>query len=380
MPEPLRVLYCVPIGERGGVERFLEDVIVRHDPDRVKPAVLAFAGGRWLRELAARDVKVYCLEGMHMRQPWRVFRRVDEILKKERIDMVHSAYSWCHGLSSPAAVWNGCKRVWFHHGPMSSSTWQGATPLFPADLVLVNSNFLGQMLKRTLYVAKKTAVMPYGIEASRLQPDGGRRAAFRKQWGLEEQDVAVGIVGFIDHWKGQDVFLDAIRQLRERAPRLRAFVVGGPRGGVVAEVCEQFQDKLKTFVKEHGLEDVVAFTGHVDVREGALDGLDIFVHASTQPEPFGMEILEAAGAQDRWTLPVSESNFGFHLLGTCRMGKDPKTAVIDTDHRTHDVPNLFLCDGSSFVTSGRGQPTETIYTLAFRASDRITALARKNEI
>ena len=293
MPEPLRVLYCVPIGERGGVERFLEDVIVRHDPDRVKPAVLAFAAGGWLAELAARGVTVYCLEGMHMRQPWRVFRKVDEILKKEQIDMVHSAYSWCHGLSSPAAVWNGCKRIWFHHGPMSSSTWQGAMPLFPADLVLVNSNFLGQMLKRTLYVAKKTAVMPYGIEASRLQPDSARRAAFRKQWGLGEQDVAVGIVGFIDHWKGQDVFLEAVRNLRDRAPRLRAFVVGGPRGGVVAEVCQQFQDKLKNFVKEHGLENVVAFTGHVDVREGALDGLDIFVHASTQPEPFGMVILEA---------------------------------------------------------------------------------------
>ena len=94
----------------------------------------------------------------------------------------------------------------------------------------------------------------------------------------------------------------------------------------------------------------------------------------------GMEILEAAGAQDRWTYPVEESTFGFHLLGTCRMGKDAKASVIDIDHRTHDVPNLFLCDGSSFVTSGRGQPTETIQALAFRAGDRIAALAKKNEI
>ena len=94
----------------------------------------------------------------------------------------------------------------------------------------------------------------------------------------------------------------------------------------------------------------------------------------------GMEILEAAGAQDRWKAPVEESTFGFHLLGTCRMGNDPKSSVVDIDHRTHDVSNLFLCDGSSFVTSGRGQPTETISALAFRAADRITALAKKNEI
>ena len=77
---------------------------------------------------------------------------------------------------------------------------------------------------------------------------------------------------------------------------------------------------------------------------------------------------------------MEESTIGFHLLGTCRMGNDPKSSVINSDHRTHDVANLFLCDGSSFVTSGRGQPTETIQALAFRASDRITALAKKGEI
>jgi choline dehydrogenase-like flavoprotein len=93
-----------------------------------------------------------------------------------------------------------------------------------------------------------------------------------------------------------------------------------------------------------------------------------------------MELLEAAGAQDKWAYPIDEQNFGVHLLGTCRMGNDPKNSVIDADHRTHDVPNLFLCDGSSFVTSGRGQPTETIQTLSFRAADRITMLAKKNEI
>ena len=93
-----------------------------------------------------------------------------------------------------------------------------------------------------------------------------------------------------------------------------------------------------------------------------------------------MEILEAAGAQNSWRYPITESNFAVHLLGTCRMGNDAKSSVINADHRTHDVPNLFLCDGSSFVTSGRGQPTETIQALAFRASDRITALAKKGEV
>jgi choline dehydrogenase-like flavoprotein len=93
-----------------------------------------------------------------------------------------------------------------------------------------------------------------------------------------------------------------------------------------------------------------------------------------------MDILEAAGALQRWSFPVEEQTSGVHLLGTCRMGNDPKSSVINSDHRTHDVANLFLCDGSSFVTSGRGQPTETVQTLAFRAADRITALAKTGAI
>ena len=93
-----------------------------------------------------------------------------------------------------------------------------------------------------------------------------------------------------------------------------------------------------------------------------------------------LEILDAAGAEKKWAHPVSEQQFAVHLLGTCRMGNDPETSVINPDHRTHDVKNLFLCDGSSLVSSGRGQPTMTIQALAYRAADRITALAKRGDI
>ena len=92
------------------------------------------------------------------------------------------------------------------------------------------------------------------------------------------------------------------------------------------------------------------------------------------------EILDAAGAKQIWTDPVEPTNFGVHLLGTCRMGDDPATSVIDRDHRSHDVPNLFICDGSSLVSSTRGQPTMTIMALAFRAADRIKAAASAGDV
>lgn len=92
------------------------------------------------------------------------------------------------------------------------------------------------------------------------------------------------------------------------------------------------------------------------------------------------EICDAAGATDVWKLPVEYQTGGPHLLGTCRMGDDPATSVVDKYHRSHDVPNLFICDGSSMVTSGRGQPTMTIMAMAFRASEHIIAAAKNSQI
>jgi choline dehydrogenase-like flavoprotein len=92
------------------------------------------------------------------------------------------------------------------------------------------------------------------------------------------------------------------------------------------------------------------------------------------------EIAQAAGALKAWPERVQPQTLTVHLLGTCRMGNDPRTSVIDRFHRTHDVPNLFICDGSSMVTSSRGQPTETISALAFRAGEHIAALAKQGEI
>ncbi len=92
------------------------------------------------------------------------------------------------------------------------------------------------------------------------------------------------------------------------------------------------------------------------------------------------EILDAAGAVSTMREPVVAQNLLTHLLGTCRMGDDPTTSVVDAYHRSHEVPNLFICDGSSLVTSGRGQPTLTIQALAFRAAEHIAEFARKGAI
>lgn len=62
---------------------------------------------------------------------------------------------------------------------------------------------------------------------------------------------------------------------------------------------------------------------------------------------------------------------GWHLLGTARMGDDPKTSVLDRWNRAHDVPNLYVVDGSCFVTSTGVNPTSTIVALALRAAEHL---------
>src|SRR6478672_10260665 len=84
----------------------------------------------------------------------------------------------------------------------------------------------------------------------------------------------------------------------------------------------------------------------------------------------GKEILAAAGASDicvNCPIPFG----GWHLLGTARMGTDPERSVVNEWGRSHDVKNLFIVDGSIFVTSGGANPTSTIQALALYIADQM---------
>src|SRR5260370_32759646 len=79
------------------------------------------------------------------------------------------------------------------------------------------------------------------------------------------------------------------------------------------------------------------------------------------------ELFDAAGATKKWNFPAGEQQFGVHLLGTCRMGNDPKTSVINSDHPTHDLKNLFLSVSTSPPTPRPPHPPLTTHPLALRA-------------
>jgi choline dehydrogenase-like flavoprotein len=85
-----------------------------------------------------------------------------------------------------------------------------------------------------------------------------------------------------------------------------------------------------------------------------------------------MEVMWAAGAEE----VVQESRYA-HLVGASRMGSDPATSVVDKFGRTHDVSNLFVCDGSILPTQGSANPGLTIQCLAARTADYLISQGDK---
>ena len=86
-------------------------------------------------------------------------------------------------------------------------------------------------------------------------------------------------------------------------------------------------------------------------------------------------VLEAAGATELW---VDDDTS--HLMGGCRMGDDPDDSVVDRNGRSWSIPNLWVCDGSLFPTSGGVNPSLTIQANALRIGDAMTDLARRGEL
>jgi glycosyltransferase involved in cell wall biosynthesis len=99
--------------------------------------------------------------------------------------------------------------------------------------------------------------------------------------------LRVGLVATFAHWKGHDVFLKAAASVLDH----QFYIVGGP---IYATGGSQWSlDDLRARAKALGLADRVGFTGFVEDVPAAMRGLDVVVHTSTEPEPFGLVIVQA---------------------------------------------------------------------------------------
>jgi glycosyltransferase involved in cell wall biosynthesis len=121
-----------------------------------------------------------------------------------------------------------------------------------------------------------------------ITPQDAERARMRRRTG--DNTTIFGIVGRLAPWKGQDVFLAAFAEAF-RGAGVRARVIGSPLFGEDA-----FADGLIRQAKELGIGDQVEFRGFCDDIWAELAELDVLVHSSVVPEPFGQTVLEGMAA------------------------------------------------------------------------------------
>ncbi|MGD2119919.1 MAG: glycosyltransferase family 4 protein [Chromatiales bacterium] len=150
------------------------------------------------------------------------------------------------------------------------------------------SLWVAQNMKKQFQVPdEKMTVIYDGLELDGLDP-AISGDSFRREYHLQKTDFAVGLVGLLIAWKGQEIFLDAARMLKAKIPHLKMMVVGG-----TPDDCADYEKMLRQRVSDEGLEDLVVFTGHVTDMPVVYNGLDIVVSASTSPEPLGTVVIES---------------------------------------------------------------------------------------
>lgn len=137
-------------------------------------------------------------------------------------------------------------------------------------------------------------VIPNGIDTQHFAKQD--RSSESLRFGrISSQSLLIGMIGRINQWKGQDVLIKAASLLRGEFPELNWVIVGS----VFADE-HHHREQIDAQLRELDLSDVVTILDFTDEVPSILSSLDIYVHLSKQPEPFGLAIVEAMSAE----LPV----------------------------------------------------------------------------
>jgi glycosyltransferase involved in cell wall biosynthesis len=135
-------------------------------------------------------------------------------------------------------------------------------------------------------------VVPDALDAAEFRP--AREAdAVRAELGVQGCAPVLGVVGQVQEWKGQHVALEAVDRLRARFPRVVCLVIGGIRRARGNEqAADRYAEHLRGTVAARGLEDHVRFLGERHDVPDLVGALDVLLHTSIRPEPFGRVALE----------------------------------------------------------------------------------------
>lgn len=161
---------------------------------------------------------------------------------------------------------------------------------------------------------------------------------------------------------------------RELHEKLESYRGSGMSVGIMGEVLAHYEHHVsidKTTVDAWGIPVLHIDTKYTDNEFNmAHDAVDT---ACQLAEDAGFEVLTKNYAPN-------PPGYSIHELGTCRMGTNPKTSVLNPWCQSHDIKNLFVVDGASFVSAGWQNPTMTILALSMRASEYLAEQMRQGNI
>jgi len=293
---PARVLYVSPHAALGGAERVTLDLVELHDRREVEPAVCFLADGP-LVGFCHDTLKVptHLLPAPSLRDVFaarRTVKALADLIRREEIDLVHGVMAWGHVYGGRAAARTGRPAVWYQHiGASWRSALEVAAALTPARRILANSAFTATRQRRVNPRFAPVAVVHPGTRLP-TEPRDVRRRRGRAALELAENEFAVGIVARLQRWKGQDVVLQGAASLLRAWANARLLIIGEAAFGFEPEYPAQ----LEQMARRLGIASRVTFTGFRADIPDCLAALDIAVHASVTPEPFGLALVEAMAA------------------------------------------------------------------------------------
>ncbi|WP_284945977.1 GMC family oxidoreductase [Acidisoma cladoniae] len=313
---------------------------------------------------------------------------------KASVDITHWPVSESHG----ARLLTGARVSRITHdaaGHASGAVFTdraGVEHAIAADITIVAANAVGTP---RLLLASISALFPQGLaNGSGLV---GKRLMFHpfgRAIGLFDEPMET----WQGHW-GQQIYSLEFAETRPELDFTRGAKWNfGPSGGPLAAALfpwpgeakwgEALHDHVAASLGRSAVwgvicEDLPEEANHVDLHPDRVDADGNPVprlHYRISENSARMlrynlkraeESLWEAGAQR--VMSVALPDFGWHPLGTCRMGSDPAQSVVDSFGRTHDVPGLYVIDGSILVTGSCANPAATIAALALRSADHIVA-------
>ncbi len=166
------------------------------------------------------------------------------------------------------------------------------------EFVAVSTHIKSDLIKSGV-PEQMITVIPNPVENMSVDPIVAQ--SVRARYDLKPEHRVFGIFGRIVGWKGHREFILAASEVLRSMPEAIAFVVGD-----VSDGDEKLWDCLHDLVREQGLESRFVFTGYITKVAELYAIMDVVVHASTRPEPFGLVITEAMVCG----IPVVASNLG----------------------------------------------------------------------